>query len=158
MPSIAEEIQQQQFESPQQKVFINLMFTSGWTKSLTIACLKPLNLTWQQFNLMRILRGQKGKAVPLKVLADRMLDPQSNASRLVDKLVDKGWINRVVCPNDRRQVRLSISDQGAVILEKASIAVRESHIAVGGDLTTKELNTLSDLMDRFRNPRKQKEL
>ncbi|MFK8054738.1 MAG: MarR family winged helix-turn-helix transcriptional regulator [Saprospiraceae bacterium] len=158
MPSIDEIIKQKSFESAQQKVLINLVFSGGWAKSHGAGFLKPFNLTWQQFNLMRILRGQKGKAVPLRVLAERMLDPQSNASRLVDKLVEKGLVDRHVCPDDRRQVRLSLSKNGDTTLDNAFIAMRKATEAIGGDLSNDELNQLSDLLDRLRNPRKNNEL
>ncbi len=158
MPSIEDIIQQSTFESAQQKVMINLIFSGGWAKSAAACTLKALNLSWQQFNLMRILKGQKGKAVPLRVLASRMLDPQSNASRLVDKLVEKQLVDRDVCSNDRRQVRLSLSKQGAVVLKQASKLIHDTHSELGGDLSEEELNTLSDLLDRFRNQRQKKEL
>ena len=158
MPSIDDAIQQKKFKSTQQKVIINLMYSGGWAKSYSTTNLKPFNLTWQQFNLMRILKGQKGKAVPLKVLAERMLDPQSNASRLVDKLVNKNWITRVVCPDDRRQVRLTISRIGAEVLDKATEKLDQANSMIGGDLSIAELNNLSDLLNRFRNQRKQHEI
>jgi DNA-binding MarR family transcriptional regulator len=158
MPSIEEIIQQSTFESAQQKVMINLVFSGGWAKSNAARTLKAYNLTWQQFNLMRILKGQKGKAVPLRLLSSRMLDPQSNASRLVDKLVEKKWIDRVVCHVDKRQVRLSISHKGAVVLEQASLKIKAANSKLGGDLSVDELNTLSDLLDRFRNQRQHNDL
>jgi len=151
MQGISEIIQQKKFESSQQKVLINLVYSAGWAKGRSSACLKPFNLSWQQFNLMRILKGQNGKAVSLKVLAERMLDPQSNASRLVDKLVEKGLIERHTCPNDRRQVRLHISKKGAIILDKASSEMSKVSQSLGGDLTEQEMHQLSDLLDRFRN-------
>jgi len=153
MPSINDLIKQSNFESERQKVLINLIFSGGWAKSHSSTNLKPFKLSWQQFNLMRILRGQKGEAVPLRVLAERMLDPQSNASRLVDKLVEKKWVKRVICSEDRRQVRLSLSKQGNDVLDKASKHLQHEISKVGGDLTLEELNQLSDLLDRFRNER-----
>jgi len=80
-----------------------------------------------------------------------MLDPQSNASRLVDKLVDKKLVNRVVCSSDRRQVRLSLSKQGVQVLGNASDHLQKEITKLGGDLSLDELNQLSDLLDRFRN-------
>lgn len=150
MPSIAELIQQTHFESPRQRVLINLIYSAGWAKSGSAAALKPLGLSWQQFNLMRILRGQGGKPVSMGLLASRMLDPQSNASRLVDKLVGKGFVTRVPCPEDRRQVRVSLTDAGTRVLAEASERIRAFYESVGGDLTDAELTTLSDLLDRYR--------
>ena len=154
MLSIEDIIQQSIFESAQQKVMINLIYSGGWAKSIAARTLKPHNLTWQQFNLMRILQGQNGKAVPLRLIANRMLDPQSNASRLVDKLVEKKWINREDCPMDRRQVRLTVSEQGAIVLKQTGELISNAINELGGDLNDDELNTLSELLDRFRNQRK----
>ena len=152
MPSIGEVIQQKAFESARQQVLINLIYSGGWAKHMSASTLKGLNLTWQQFNLMRILQGQKGKPATLGVLADRMLDPQSNASRLVVKLVEKGWIDREECASDRRQVLLTLTAEGKQVLAQASERVRQAYSEIGGDLTEQELVQLSDLLDRFRNP------
>ena len=152
MPKIDEIILQKKFSSAQQKVMINLVFSGGWAKSHSTKHLKPFKLSWQQFNLMRILKGQKGKAVPLRVLAERMLDPQSNASRIVDKLVEKGLVERVTCNDDRRQVRLNLSKKGNALLDAASERIDKENMMLGGDLSVEELLQLSDLLDRFRNP------
>lgn len=151
MLSIGDIIRQKSFSTARQKVIINLVYSGGWAKSMSTKHLKPFKLSWQQFNLMRILKGQQGKPVPLRLLAERMLDPQSNASRIVDKLVEKGLVDRVTCSDDRRQVRLTLSQQGVEHLNAASAHIEKENQKLGGDLSEEELHQLSDLLDRFRN-------
>lgn len=153
MPGIADAIHQDRFESPAHRVLINLLYSAGWAKSLSTAALKPFGLTWQQFNCLRILRGQHGVAVSLRLIADRMLDPQSNASRIVDKLEAKELVSRRPCPHDRRQVRIALTDAGRDLVERASAEMRRGHEAIGGDLDAEELDQLSALLDRFRETR-----
>ena len=150
MPTIREAIQQSTFESPRQRVLINLLYSAGWAKSGSAAALRPSGLTWQQFNCLRILRGQRGRPAPMRLIAERMLDPQSNASRLVDKLVAKGFVERVACPDDRRQVRVTLTAAGGEVLDEASAAVRSYYGTLGTELSDEDLSLLSDLLDRFR--------
>ena len=150
MASIEDIIQQRTFESPAQRVLINLIYSGGWAKAQSLVTLKPFGLTWQQFNLMRILRGQRDRPATLRLIAERMLDPQSNASRLVDRLEGKKLVERVPCTDDRRQVRISLTEAGRDLLERASAAVKADHQRLGGDLSDEEMLHLSDLLDRFR--------
>ncbi len=156
MPSIAEVIQQRSFEDPRQQVLINLLYSAAFARTGSTSALKPFSLTWQQFNLLRILRGQRGKPASMRTLSERMLDPQSNASRLVDKLEEKQYVSRVTCPNDRRQVRVSLTALGDGVLAQASTAITAFYSDIGGDLSEQELLLLSDLLDRFRNSKSSK--
>lgn len=150
MPSIAEAIQQRTFESPRQRVLINLLYTASQCKAASAVALKPLGLTWQQFNVLRILRGQRGKPATMRLIAERMLDRQSNASRLVDKLEAKAWVARAACPEDRRQVRMTLTPAGERLLVHASAAVREAIAGFGAGMSDEELVELSGLIDAFR--------
>lgn len=150
MPSIAEAIQQSRFESARQRALINILYTAGAAKAGTAKALRPFGLTWQQFNCLRILRGQCDGPASMRLIAERMLDPQSNASRLVDKLLDKHLVERIPCPHDRRQVRVSLTEEGRTVLDACSAAVRQYYEGLGPDLTDEELCTLSGLLDRFR--------
>lgn len=150
MPPIAEVIRQSRFESPRQAALINLLFSAGWAKSGSAAALKDSGLTWQQFNCLRILRGQGGRPAPVRLITERMLDPQSNASRLVDKLTAKGFVARATCPHDRRQVNVTLTHAGAKVLEVASEAVRAYYSSLGATMSAAEVELLSQLLDRFR--------
>jgi len=104
MPSIEEAIQQPNFPSPFHRVQVNTIFTAAWLNQRSAQSLKATGLSLQQFNILRILRGRAGKPATIKLLTERMLDKMSNASRLVDKLKEKGLVERQECPSDRRRV------------------------------------------------------
>ena len=109
---IEEEIKQRSFKDVYHKVYINLIFTSGWLQEQQATIFKKYGLTLPQFNILRILRGQHPKPATLNLLIERMLDKTSNASRIVDKLEAKELVTRHQCPNDRRTVDIIITDKG----------------------------------------------
>jgi DNA-binding MarR family transcriptional regulator len=113
---IEQEIEQENFDSEQQRLLINIMFTGNQFTLLSSRMLKQFSLTTQQFNVLRILRGQKGNPISVKDMHGRMLDSSSNVSRLVDKLLTKNLITRITCPNDRRKVELTIPKKGLQLL------------------------------------------
>lgn len=150
MPTILEVLHQRSFETASQEVVLNVMFTSSWVKGLSTQALKPFGITWQQFNLLRILRGQRGKPASMRLLQERMLDPQSNASRLVDKLELKGYVIRETAEEDKRRVGVVLTEAGEAMLVETSISISSTLSAVGGDLSNEEMTQLSALLDRFR--------
>ncbi len=147
--SIEEEIQQSAFESAAQKVAINLMFTSKAMEEEMNGFMKPFGLTAPQFNVLRILRGQKGKPASVKLIMGRMLDKSSNVSRLLDKLVKKQWVERRECQEDRRQVDVVISKSGLDLLSRIDGEIGQ-YVKTGKGMSEKEMNQLSDLLDRWR--------
>lgn len=147
---IEEEIQQTTFKNIYQKANINLLFSAAWLTSNTTQALKPFNISWQQFNVLRILRGMHPKPASVKLLMERMIDKMSNASRLVEKLKQKGLVERVACPADRRQVDIFITDKGLQLLEEASAAVETLTDGRLGSLTEEEAMQLNQLLDKFR--------
>ncbi len=145
-------LRQRAFESPRQQVLLNVLYTSGLIKGGSASAVKPFGLTWQQFNLMRILRGQRGQPASMRLLQERMLDPQSNASRLVDKLEQKGYVVRETSPRDRRRVGVLLTTLGEEVLAKASTETAAFANSLGRGMSAEELVLLSDLLDRFREP------
>jgi DNA-binding MarR family transcriptional regulator len=115
---IEEEIKQTEFRNEYQKLAINLLYTGNWINAKNLEFLKPHKLTLQQFNILRILRGQYPNPATVNLLIERMLDKMSNASRIVDKLVAKKLVLRNSCPEDRRRVDIIITDKGLRLLEK----------------------------------------
>ena len=99
---------------------------------------------------MRILRGRGNQPSTIKLLTERMLDKMSNASRLVDKLKEKGYVERKECPEDRRRVDILITDAGLDIIERASLAVEKSRNVSFNSLTEDESDQLSFLLDKLR--------
>lgn len=128
---------------------VNITFTASWLMVEKTRVLRPFGLTMQQFNVLRILKGAKEGPVSIRYITERMIDKASNASRLVDKLVEKEWVLRKICPMDRRQVEVSISPEGVSILENASQAVRNSQV-VFNTLSDQEMELLNHLLDKIR--------
>lgn len=137
------------FKSPHAKVGVNLAFTSSWISKKQVEFLKPFDISIQQFNILRILRGMQPEAATIKILTQRMIDKMSNASRLVEKLKKKGLVERKECELDRRQVDIFITQKGLEVVEKAS-ELLESGLTNAMKLTNEEANQLSDLLDKLR--------
>ncbi|MEM1358439.1 MAG: MarR family transcriptional regulator [Bacteroidota bacterium] len=112
--------------------------------------LKPFDLSLQQFNILRILRGRGDQPSTVKLLTERMLDKMSNASRLVDKLKSKGYVERKQCPTDRRRVDIIITQEGLDTIEKASTAVENMRNIAFDNLSDEEADALSHLLDKLR--------
>ena len=150
MPTIEEEIQQPTFSSPAHRTQVNVLYTAGWINQQTMEALRPFGLSIQQFNILRILRGRNGQPATVKLLTERMLDKMSNASRLVDKLKEKGYVKRQECETDRRRVDIVITKSGLDIVNKASNAMTDIVKQRYGHLTAEEFDQLSNLLDRMR--------
>jgi DNA-binding MarR family transcriptional regulator len=114
---LEEEIVQKKFKSEYQKLAINILYTANWINSLNFNLLKDKTITSQQYNILRILKGQYPNAITLKVIRERMLDKMSDVSRLVDKLKTKGLVHRKQNPNDRRSVDILITPKGLKLLD-----------------------------------------
>ncbi len=147
---IEQEIQQKKFESEYQKAQINILFTASWLSTLTTEALKPFNISWQQFNILRILRGVHPEGTSIKVLTERMIDKMSNASRLVDKLLQKGYVDRQACPEDRRRVDVKITSEGLKIIGEASEVMEQSLFKQMENLSVTEAELLNKLLDQLR--------
>jgi DNA-binding MarR family transcriptional regulator len=146
---LEEEIQQKKFKSPQQKLAVNLIYTSHWLQAKYHELLKDSEITTQQFNVLRILRGQHPEYCNLKLIKERMLDRMSDASRIVDKLLAKGLVERSACPVDRRQVNIIISKKGLTLLSSLDFMDEEiKHIFK--NLSTEQIVTLNNLLDELR--------
>ena len=143
-------IQQTQFESEYHKASINLVFTGSWFLSKVSKRLREFEISQQQFNILRILRGAN-KALSVKELANRMLDPASNASRLVDKLLEKGLVERKISKKDRRQVEVLITSKGLEIVNRASVVVRAIVEQIFSNLKEDEAKELSRILDLLRD-------
>ncbi len=148
---IEEEIQQRSFKSEYHKLNINILFTSAWLNQLTTQYLKPYNISWQQFNILRILRGRHPEPATIKILAERMIDKMSNASRLVEKLRQKGYVKRNECPNDRRRVDIVITDLGMRTVAKASEELEAAMLEQMSSITETEAALVNGILDRIRD-------
>lgn len=150
MRPIEEEIQQKRFSSASHRAQVNILYTASWLNQENAKVLKPFGLSLQQFNILRILRGRGDQPSTIKLLTERMLDKMSNASRLVDKLKDKGYVERKECPTDRRRVDILITQAGLEIVGKASEEVERIREKYFKNLSDAEADQLSNLLDRLR--------
>lgn len=147
---IEEAIQQKKFKNEFLKADINIMYTASWLSLLKRQLLNDFDISWQQFNILRILKGQFPNTSPLKELSERMIDKTSNTSRLVDKLVDKGLVERNLCPRDRRRVDIVISKSGLDMIDEVSPVIEEGISEVLARITEEEARTLNTILDKIR--------
>jgi MarR family transcriptional regulator, 2-MHQ and catechol-resistance regulon repressor len=146
---IDKDIQQFKFRNMHQKAAINLIYTVGWLRDKTRSIFEAEDITLQQFNILRILRGSFPQPLSTLQIRERMLEKMSDTSRIVDRLIVKGLVKKLTCKNDRRLVDVIISDKGKKLLER--LDTRQDEIdGVMGNLSEKDANILSDLLDKIR--------
>jgi len=145
---IEDEIQQSTFRNAYQKAVINLLFTSGWMTNKQQEFFKPYGITGQQFNILRILKGQHPKSISATAIKARMLDKNSDVSRLLDRLVAKQWIEKKACPSDKRAADIIITDAGLELL--ATLSKKQKEVDGILQLTEAEAIQLSNLLDKAR--------
>lgn len=148
--SIETDIKQQKpFKTPYQKVVVNILYTNNWLSSMQIDISKKYGITPQQYNVLRILRGQHPNPITVNAIIERMLDKMSNASRLVDKLLSKGYVTRQENKQDRRACDIQITNEGLKVLEEMDVhqELMEESLKT---LTEDEANQLSYLLDKLR--------
>lgn len=139
---------QSKFSSPQQKAVINIRYTSNFLGNIQTHFMSKFDLSMPQFNILRILRGAKGD-INVNTVKDRMIEKSPNTTRLMDKLIDKGLIQRSRCKEDRRVVYVRITENGLKLLQE----IDENKDVVSltmANLTDDEANALSDLLDKVR--------
>lgn len=147
--SIEEEIKQTKFRNVQQKAILNILFTSNWIQNKQKGFFEPYGITGQQYNILRILRGQHPNRISGAEIKNRMLDKNSDVSRLLDRLIGKNLIVKSQCPKDKRASDISISDAGLSLLQKldAAIDLLDTQLI---SLSTEDASLLSSLLDKSR--------
>lgn len=147
--SIEQDINQKKFRNEHQKVTINIIYTFNWITEQSKAIFEKADITAQQFNILRILRGAGAPLSTLQI-RQRMLDKMSDTSRIVDRLILKGLVKKNICKSDKRLVDVSITDKGRKLLEKLDKHDDEMD-AITGSLSEAEAKTLNKLLDKIRN-------
>jgi len=147
--SIEKDISQRKFNSEFQKAMVNLMYTHNWMMERVKLFFDKTDLTPQQFNILRILRGA-GQPLSTLQIRQRMLDKMSDTSRIVDRLIKKGLTKKVVCKSDRRLVDVTISEKGLKLLEKLD-EMQPDLDAIIQSLDESEAMQLNVLLDKIRN-------
>jgi len=147
---LEKEIKQSSFESEYQKLTVNLLYTFFWIKERNSKILKPYGITLQQYNVLRILRGQHPKGITTSDIRSRMLDKMSDTSRLVDRLTTNGLVEKKVNPEDRRLVVVKISDKGLNILNK--IDIEQGAIEnIAEKFNEEDVKFVNDFLDNLRS-------
>ncbi len=147
---ISEDLKQSRFTTQTSKAIVNIIFTGNWMMQQQYELLKPFGLTAQQYNVLRILRGQQNNPITVLGITERMMDKMSNASRLVDKLLEKKLVLRRECPQDRRAVDVMILPAGMALLEEidqVQIAWEKNFAGIN----TVKMEQLNEILDEFRN-------
>lgn len=147
---IEDEIHQKVFKNEWQKATLNLIFTASWLGNKHKEFFKPFGITQQQYNVLRILRGSHPKSISTSVIKTRMLDKNSDASRIVDRLTAKDLVLKKTCPSDRRLVDVTISGKGLRLLEVMDTKIDALDNGLGS-LTEKEAKILNQLLDKLRS-------
>jgi DNA-binding MarR family transcriptional regulator len=146
---IENDIHQVHFRNEHQKASINLLYTYGWMMERIKEFLAEDDITPQQFNILRILRGSHPAPLSTLQIRSRMLDKMSDTSRIVDRLLVKGLAKKTTCEKDRRLVDVIITEKGLALLSKLDERQEElDHIF--HNLTEKEAGMLSKLLDKIR--------
>ncbi|MFN5890795.1 MAG: MarR family winged helix-turn-helix transcriptional regulator [Bacteroidota bacterium] len=146
---IEQAIKQKKFESDAQKAYLNILYTASWLQSESRDLYKKHGITSQQYNVLRILRGQYPNHANPKYIKDVMLDKNPDLTRLCDRLLKLGLIARAACPENRRKMNIGITEQGLALLEKIDPEVSNYFEQIAGQGQV-NFALLSDLLDSMR--------
>src|SRR5690606_1127990 len=133
------------------KTVLNISYTSNVIRDSISKTLKPFDISIEQFNVLRILRGQKGNPTNLQDIQGRMVSKMSNTTRLIDKLLLKNYVERYICEENRRKVEIFITPQGLEFLKEIDPMVEASEKDLTSPLSEEELKSLNNLLTKLRN-------
>ena len=137
------------FSSEAQKATLNILYTAWWLKSLTSKELKDFDLTHEQYNVLRILKGKYPDQLCVKDIARRMIEKSSNVPRIIDRLEIKKLVKRTVSESDKRETRITITKSGLSILESSTSKLNKVHNSIQ-TITEKEAEQLNCLLEKLR--------
>ncbi len=130
---------------------ISVFYVNNVIKDSLLEILKPLDLSIEQYNVLRILRGQNGKPTNLQDIQQRMINKMSNTTRLVDKLIKKNFVKRNICEHNRRKVEIYITKKGLDVLNELDPKIDQKENDVTQHLTAEELKLLNTLLLKLNN-------
>lgn len=148
MPGIDKELQSR-FENEQQKAMLNVLFTANWFRSVQTAFFKPYGISPQQYNILRILRGARDR-MKMQSVKERMIDRAPNATRLTDKLIAKGLVERERCAEDRRVIFARISEKGLALLTEIDRLNKANGLSYLSGLPDADALALNRILDQWR--------
>ena len=149
--NIEEEIKSTVAMDMAKKVILNISFTRNVISDKFQELLRPFDLSGEQYNVLRILRGQKGKPANMSVIQERMIAKNSNTTRLIDKLLLKKMVTRKECPANRRKIEILITQKGLDVLSELDPHVINHEKYFAEKLTKAELELLNNLLEKYRN-------
>lgn len=147
---IEEVIKAKNSVSNEKRTVLNILYTQNILAEKFNEILKPFDVSAEQFNVLRILRGQKGKPAPMCAIQERMIARTSNTTRLVDKLVAKQLVTRKICSQNRRKMDIGITEKGLNLLRELDPLVDNQEKEHARNLTTTELEQLNTLLEKYR--------
>jgi len=147
---VSEEIKQARFPDPYVEAVLSLHFTSHWLYRIYQERLDEFDISNEQYNILRILRGNRDGTYNLRDVRERMLNRTANTTRLVEKLRKRGLVSRQQCELDRRRVDIGITPEGLTLLTEMDGPISEMNGRVAGALTEDEARNLTSLLDRLR--------
>lgn len=150
MPTIEEEIKQPHFRNEYHRLMVNLLYTTNLLTASQAQVFKEYDITQQQFNVLRILRGQHPHPASVSLLKERMLDKMSDVSRIVERLRQAGYVERNPCSQDRRSVDVCITAKGLTLLQVLDALDPEFDAGLSKNLTAEEAAQLNDLLNKLR--------
>lgn len=136
--------------SVSKKVLLNILYTQQIISTEFNETLKPYDLSGEQYNVLRILRGQKGIPANMSLIQERMIAKTSNTTRLVDKLLLKKYVTRKECPENRRKIEVNITQSGLDILNELEPKIIEHENSFSKKLEAPELELLNNLLEKYR--------
>lgn len=146
---LEDEIKTKGFRNELHKLSVNLIYTTNWLVNIMQSQFQEYGVTMQQFNILRILRGQHPVPCTIQLLKERMLDKQSDASRLVDRLCSKALVVRTVSDHDRRKMDVVITDAGLELLQQMEVTISASDALFDG-VSNAEAEIANNVLDRIR--------
>jgi DNA-binding MarR family transcriptional regulator len=132
------------------KIILNIFYTQNVIGDKFNEIVKPYDLSNEQYNVLRILRGQKGCPANMCIIQERMLSKNSNTTRLIDKLLLKNFVTREVCPENRRKIEVLITEKGLELLEILDPKITEYEDLFAANLSSSEKKQLITLLEKYR--------
>ncbi|MBN9485100.1 MAG: hypothetical protein BGO70_11060 [Bacteroidetes bacterium 43-93] len=150
MPTIEELIKTKPYKDPRDRALINIIYTGSWLVNRINQVLKPFGISEPQYNVLRILRGQNGNPMNLFEIQSRMVQKMSNVSRLIDKLLEKGLVERNERKENRRMVDIFITEKGLTMLKDVDVPLQKSLKNILENLSKDEAAQLAIWLDKLR--------
>ena len=132
------------------KIILNIIYTQNVINDKLHEIIKPHDLSSEQYNVLRILRGQKGCPANMCIIQERMLSKNSNTTRLIDKLLIKELVTREVCPENRRKIEVLITEKGLELLTILDPKIIEYEDLFASNLSSHEKEQLNTLLEKYR--------